>query len=93
MDVLVILNSYSFGILVTRSIPIIHLRNIKSISCNVVNNGLEALKTLEKEDYDLIIMDCQMPVMDDYISKPFIWADIRPVIKKYLIPDCLENLP
>jgi CheY-like chemotaxis protein len=30
----------------------------------VVNNGLEAVKALEKERFDLVAMDMQMPVMD-----------------------------
>ncbi|MBI4853327.1 MAG: response regulator [Acidobacteria bacterium] len=30
----------------------------------IANNGLEALKALEKETFDLILMDLQMPVMD-----------------------------
>ena len=29
-------------------------------------NGLEALNLLEKHHYDLIFMDCQMPIMDGY---------------------------
>ncbi len=31
---------------------------------DVANNGLEALETLRREDYDVILMDVQMPEMD-----------------------------
>jgi PAS domain S-box-containing protein len=31
---------------------------------NVVKNGKEALKSLEKDPYDMVLMDIQMPVMD-----------------------------
>ncbi len=33
---------------------------------NVANNGQEALDSLEKNKFDLILMDCQMPIMDGY---------------------------
>jgi signal transduction histidine kinase/ActR/RegA family two-component response regulator len=36
------------------------------------NNGKEALEKLEKEDYDLILMDIQMPVMDGYEASKII---------------------
>ncbi len=32
----------------------------------VVNNGQEAIDELENKNYDLIFMDCQMPVLDGY---------------------------
>ncbi|MBK7542011.1 MAG: response regulator [Candidatus Competibacteraceae bacterium] len=32
----------------------------------IVNNGQEGLERLERESYDLVLMDCQMPVMDGF---------------------------
>ena len=41
---------------------------IRKLGCqpDVVSNGLEVLKALEAADYDLVLMDCQMPEMDGY---------------------------
>lgn len=36
------------------------------ITCDVAENGEEALKHIQSKDYDLILMDCLMPVMDGY---------------------------
>ena len=39
---------------------------------DVAANGEEALQSLERQPYDLIFMDCQMPVMDGYTATQLI---------------------
>ncbi|WP_341889401.1 response regulator [Variovorax sp. YR752] len=48
------------------------------------DNGQQALEQLEREDFDLVLMDCQMPVMDGYAATRVLrqqarWRDL-PVI-------------
>ena len=38
----------------------------KNALVEIANNGVEALKLMEKGDYDIILMDCFMPVLDGY---------------------------
>jgi PAS domain S-box-containing protein len=41
---------------------------LEHIGCRVtvVDNGQDALRVLERERYDLLLLDCQMPVMDGF---------------------------
>ena len=42
--------------------------SLRKLSCQatVVGNGLEALERFDSDSFDLILMDCRMPVMDGY---------------------------
>lgn len=43
-------------------------RFLEGFGCHVkmVNNGQEAITAFQQQEYDLIFMDCQMPIMDGY---------------------------
>ncbi|MGZ8094674.1 MAG: ATP-binding protein [Methylosarcina sp.] len=62
---------FSARLLVAEDYPANQLlakRALENLGCQVkiVNNGLEAVEELKREHYDLVFMDCQMPVMDGY---------------------------
>jgi len=42
------------------------LLQLKGLACDVASNGEEALRAWRVQPYDIIFMDCQMPVMDGY---------------------------
>ncbi len=58
-------------ILVTEDNPVNQLIAQKQLErlgfvVDVAANGLEALAAIERESYDLVFMDCQMPMLDGY---------------------------
>jgi two-component system, chemotaxis family, sensor kinase Cph1 len=61
----------SARILVVEDTPInqkvvLHLLRNLGYQAEAVNNGQEALDQLSQQCYDLVLMDCQMPVLDGY---------------------------
>lgn len=47
---------------------VIKMLKYKNITCDIAGNGKEALEAVAEKDYDIVFMDCQMPVMDGYES-------------------------
>lgn len=45
---------------------IINMLKTRDMTCDVAVDGSEALKAVEDKNYDVVFMDCQMPVMDGY---------------------------
>jgi signal transduction histidine kinase/CheY-like chemotaxis protein len=54
-----------------------HLMKNWSINHTVVNNGLEAIETLKKEMFSLVLMDIQMPEMDGYTATSVIRNELH----------------
>jgi diguanylate cyclase (GGDEF)-like protein/PAS domain S-box-containing protein len=78
-----------------REVILAQLRKI-GYQPSAVRNGAEAVDAFQRERYDLILMDCEMPVMDDYISKPInpepLRARVNTQIKLKLAQDTLTQL-
>lgn len=40
--------------------------SLNGLRCDVAKNGEEAIKLYKEKEYDLIFMDCQLPIIDGY---------------------------
>ncbi|MDD3269077.1 MAG: response regulator [Syntrophomonadaceae bacterium] len=38
----------------------------RNMQCDIAHTGFEALLAVQKKQYDMVFMDCQMPIMDGY---------------------------
>jgi two-component system, sensor histidine kinase and response regulator len=59
--------------LLNQKIALIHLRKL-GFHADVANNGLEVLSALERQAYDVVLMDIQMPEMDGLAATAAIHA-------------------
>lgn len=61
IKVLVVEDIMTNRIVVTRLLALKH-----NITADTANNGIEAIESIKKKSYDLVLMDCMMPEMDGY---------------------------
>jgi signal transduction histidine kinase/CheY-like chemotaxis protein len=54
-----------------------HLLTDWSLKFDIVNNGQEAIEAIRKKNYEFILMDIQMPVMDGYTATGIIRNELK----------------
>lgn len=62
---------------INRELEILFLKDL-GYTAHAVFNGEQAILSLEKYRYDLVLMDCQMPVMDGFSATHYIRTHNRP---------------
>jgi len=73
---------------------IAHMLETEGISFSIAANGREAIETLEKESFDLILMDLHMPRMDGYQTTNFIRKQLNnniPIIGMSVGNNCEDH--
>ncbi|WP_051023631.1 response regulator [Synechococcus sp. PCC 7502] len=73
--------------MVNQKVAIRQLQNL-GYTADIANNGQEVLDKLDQIPYDIVFMDCQMPVLDGYLASQSIreresnrsYGDRRPVV-------------
>ncbi len=46
-----------------------------NLGCDIANNGNEAIDAINANNYDLVFMDCQMPILDGYETTKILRGD------------------
>ncbi|MDD5394805.1 MAG: ATP-binding protein [Thiothrix sp.] len=54
--------------LVNQKVALTILKRLGYGQTDCATNGKEALRMVQEQDYDLVLMDCQMPIMDGYAA-------------------------
>lgn len=54
------------------------------LAVHIANNGQEAVDFVHSNHCDLILMDCQMPLMDGFLSKPYSLDQLQQIMLHWL---------